>query len=121
MVVVALVPPSVQRGGASTRTSLAVRTDQIRGTHGFSVSRAASSCNSSPTYWSVARSVEARDAELTSLTHVTALAPAVPSGVMAHIATRVQAQKNAPSGALGWCEEELKSSGTVMALSLIHI
>ena len=94
--VMALVLPSVQGGGASTRTSLAVRTDQIRGTHGFSVSRAASSCNSSPTHCSVARSVEARDAELTSLTHVTALAPAVPSGVMAHIATRVQAHKKTP-------------------------
>ena len=31
--VMALVLPSVQGGGASTRTSLAVRTDQIRGTH----------------------------------------------------------------------------------------
>ena len=26
------------------------------------------------------------------------------------------AQKSDPSGALGWCEEELESSGTVMAL-----
>ena len=32
-VVMALVLPLVQGGGASTRTSLAVRTDQIRGTH----------------------------------------------------------------------------------------
>ena len=31
--VMALVLPSVQGGGASTRTNLAVRTDQIRGTH----------------------------------------------------------------------------------------
>jgi len=28
---------------------------------------------------------------------------------------RTSPQKSAPSGALGWCEEELKSSGTVMA------
>ena len=33
LAVMALVLPSVQGGGASTRTSLAVRTDQIRGTH----------------------------------------------------------------------------------------
>ena len=31
--VMALVLPSVQGGGASTRTSLEVRTNQIRGTH----------------------------------------------------------------------------------------
>lgn len=61
-------------------------------------------------------SVEAREAELTPLTQVTALAPAVPSAVMALVATGVQAhKKSAPSGALGWCEEELKSSGPVMA------
>ena len=61
--------------------------------------------------------VEAREAELTPvLTQVTALAPAVPSAVMALVATGVQAhKKSAPSGALGWCEEELKSSGPVMA------
>jgi len=96
MVVVALVPPSVQRGGASTRTSLAVRTNQIRGTHELQCVQGCLIVNSSPTHCSVARSVEARDAELTSLTHVTALAPAVPSGVMAHIATRVQAHKKTP-------------------------
>ena len=38
---VALVLPSVQGGGASTRTSLEVRTNQIRGTHEFSLCRAA--------------------------------------------------------------------------------
>ena len=35
----------------------------------------------------------------------------VASGVQTH-------KKSAPSGAVGWCEEELKSSGTVMALVL---
>ena len=41
--VMALVLPSLQGGGASTRTSLAVRTDQIRGTHELQCVRGRSS------------------------------------------------------------------------------